>query len=105
MTDKEKIELIRINTDEREGESDYTDEQLLIMLKANDGSVNLVSYRICMLKSQDDTITLGPISIKTDSKYWNQLADMYYRQYDDEVKNNSENTGKTIYMLRADEQL
>lgn len=105
MSLDEEIKLVRINTQEPKEDSDYTDEEIGLMLKANNHSVNFVSYRICMLKSRDDSVTLGPISVKSNSEYWLNLAEMYLQLHQQEQNEdaNNKNRGGTIYMQRADE--
>lgn len=105
MTPQEKVAVIRLNTDEPVGESCYSNEDLLALLKANNDSVNFVSYQLCLKKSRDDSITLGPISIKTDPDYWLNLAQMFLQLHQQEQieDENNRNRGGTQFMQRADE--
>ena len=97
------IELVKINVDNANSASPLTDEQISALLDKHE-SVAYVSYKICLLKTRNDTVTLGPISLKGDADYWKQMAQFYYDEYKKEqqeadIKSSS---GSTILMRRAD---
>ena len=102
MTTKEQIDLVKANT---AGISStvITDEQVEALLNAH-GSVAYVSYKICLLKSSNDAISLGPISLKSNADYWKNLADFYLAEYEKEKQAELEkaSSGSTIFMKRAD---
>lgn len=97
------IELVKINVDNTNSASPLTDEQISALLDKHQ-SVAYVSYKICLLKTRNDTITLGPIRLKGDADYWQHMAQFYYNEYRKEqqeadIKSSS---GSTILMRRAD---
>ena len=102
MAIKEQIDLVKANT---AGVSStiITDEQVEALLDAHD-SVAYVSYKICLLKSSNDAISLGPISLKSNADYWKNLADLYLAEYEREKQAELEkaSSGSTIFVQRAD---
>lgn len=102
MATKEQIDLVKANT---AGISStvITDEQVEALLNAH-GSVAYVSYKICLLKSSNDAISLGPISLKSNADYWKNLADLYLAEYEREKQAELEkaSSGSTIFVQRAD---
>ena len=102
MTTKEQIDLVKANT---AGISStvITDMQVEALLNAH-GSVAYVSYKICLLKSSNDAISLGPISLKSNADYWENLADLYLAEYEREKQAELEkaSSGSTIFVQRAD---
>ena len=102
MTTKEQIDLVKANT---AGISStvITDEQVEALLNAH-GSVAYVSYKICLLKSSNDAVTLGPISLKSNADYWKNLANFFLAEWEREKQDELEKagSGSTIFMQRAD---
>ena len=102
MATKEQIELVKANTAGNSATS-ITDEQISALLDAH-GSVAYVSYKICLLKSSNDAVSLGPISLKSNADYWKNLANLYLAEYEQEKQAELEkaSSGSTIFMQRAD---
>lgn len=102
MATQEQINEVKLNTQESEFPM-YTDEEIGALIDST-GSVNAASYRICLLKSMDDAVTLGPISLSSNKDYWLKLAE-YFRVLWEEEKNKaiSGGEGGTFTFQRADE--
>lgn len=103
MAKEADIELVKINTDNANAVFPLTDEQISALLDKH-GSVAYVSYKICLLKTRNDTVKLGPISLQGDANYWKQLAQFYYDEYKQEqqAQEIEKSSGSTIFMRRAD---
>ena len=102
MATKEQIELVKANT-AGVSATTFTDEQIDALLNAHE-SVAYVSYKICLLKSSNDAVSLGPISLKSNADYWKNLANLYLAEYEQEKQAALEKagSGSTIFMQRAD---
>lgn len=102
MAEQAPIDLVKINTSGVSSVS-FTDEQIGALLDAH-GSVAYVSYKICLQKSSNDAVTLGPISLKSNADYWKNLAQLYWNEYQLEQQDNAQKagSGSTIFMQRAD---
>lgn len=97
------IELVKINIDNDNSPSPMNDQSISALLDKHK-SVAYVSYMICLMKTRNDAVTLGPISLKGDADYWKQMAQFYYDQYKQEQQERelSSSEGSTILMRRAD---
>lgn len=81
----------------------FTDDQLNNMMQNYD-NLNQMLYVACMMKAKVDKIKIGPIEIESNADMWNRLAQMYYAQYQNDLKEEGKTkslTGKI--MRRADE--
>lgn len=103
MAAQTDIDLVKINIDNDNSPSPMTDQNISALLDKHK-SVAYVSYMICLMKTRNDVVTLGPISLKGDADYWNQMAQFYYDQYKQEQMeaDDKSNSGSTILMKRAD---
>lgn len=103
MAAQTDIDLVKINIDNDNSPSPMTDQSISALLDKHK-SVAYVSYMICLMKTRNDVVTLGPISLKGDADYWKQMAQFYYDQYKQEQTEADEksNAGSTILMKRAD---
>lgn len=53
----------------------------LTMLATTYDNIYQACYVGALMKAQTEDITVGPISIKSDSNFWKNLADSFYRQW------------------------
>lgn len=65
-------------------------------------NINQAAYEGCMLKSADDSVSLGPINTPNNSAYWLRLAKKYYRQWMNDTKK-ERGSGGYYSARRADE--
>ena len=102
MATKEQIELVKANTAGTSSVT-FTDEQVSALLDAH-GSVPYVCYKICLQRASNDAVTLGPISLKSNADYWKNLAELYWREYQEEQQDSAlkASGGSTFFMKRAD---
>lgn len=103
MAAQADIDLVKINIDNDNAPSPMADTSISALLDKHK-SVAYVSYMICLMKTRNDAVTLGPITLKGDADYWKQMAQFYYNQYRQEQIEADEksNSGSTILMKRAD---
>ena len=80
MAKEADIELVKINTDNVNSVNPLTDEQISALLDQHK-SVAYVSYKICLLNTRNDAVTLGPIHLKGDADYWKSMAQLFYDEY------------------------
>lgn len=102
MASQTAIDLVKANTLESKYPM-FSDEEIAVMLDASKDSVSFTSYKIALLKSDSPSVSLGPLTIENNGKFWQGLAELYYRAYQQELNEASESNGGTIYMRRADE--
>lgn len=102
MATKEQIELVKANTAGNSATS-ITDEQISALLDAH-GSVSYVSYKICLLRSSNDAVSIGPISLKGNEDYWKRMAQLYLDEYNKEKADAELEAfgGSTFFLTRAD---
>lgn len=66
------VEQLKFNLQEKQ--FPYFDEDELLMLLEEFPDVNQASYEGCLIKAQDDSVSLGPINTPSNQKYWLQRA-------------------------------
>jgi|GEM_PF-5037346 len=67
------INLLKFNLQEKQFPY-FDDDELDLLLEIANGNVSLASYKGCLLKAQNDAISLGPIDIVSNEKYWLRRA-------------------------------
>lgn len=56
----------------------FSEEELAYHLEQSGGDVRLAAYHLCLLKAEDDSITLpGGLSLPNNRAYWLSLAKRY----------------------------
>nr|DAM53174.1 MAG TPA: hypothetical protein [Caudoviricetes sp.] len=103
MLREAEIQLVKTNLSGGTSPNEYTDEQISALLDRHK-SVAYVSYKLCLLNSQNDVVTLGPIKLNSDADYWKRMSQLFYNEYLEEQQNEQlkSSTGSTILMKRAD---
>lgn len=103
MAEKADIDLVAENIGNYDSPNAYSREYISALLDHHK-SVAYVSYKLCLLKTRNDVVTLGPISLKGDADYWKQMAQFFYDEYraEQQEQDLSSSTGSTILMKRAD---
>ena len=103
MAEKADIDLVVENIGNYDSPNPYTREYISALLDHHK-SVAYVSYKLCLLKTRNDAVTLGPISLKGDADYWKRMAQLFYDEYRAEQQEQelSASEGSTILMKRAD---
>lgn len=103
MVEQADIDLVVENIGNNNSPNPYPQEYISALLDRHK-SVAYVSYKLCLLKTRNDVVTLGPISLKGDADYWKQLAQFFYDEYKAEQQEQdlSSSSGSTILMKRAD---
>lgn len=103
MAKEADIELVKINTDNVNSVNPLTDEQISALLDQHK-SVAYVSYKICLLNTRNDVVTLGPIKLQGNADYWKSMAQLFYDEYkrEQEEAELKASAGSTILMRRAD---
>lgn len=100
MTDMERLKF-----NLQETNFPYFSEEDLDGLLKMYPNINQASYEGCMLKSSDDSVSLGPISTPNNSAYWVRLAKKYFKAWQQDIKNQRIAAGGGNFtMLRSDEQ-
>lgn len=102
MASQTDIEVVKINVLE-DKYPQFTDAQIGAMLDANKGSIPYVSYKIAILKSDNQAVSIGPISLENNTKFWEGLANVFLAEYEEAKRADAESYGGTLYMKRADE--
>lgn len=69
------LQLLKFNLQERQ--FPYFDDSELEMLLEQYGDVKSASYHGCMMKAQDDSLKLGPITTSSNKEYWQNLAKQF----------------------------
>lgn len=100
FNDLSKLEMLKFNLQE-ETYPYFTDKQLRLLLSQY-GSVRRASYEGCLIKSRDDSVSLGPINTVSNEKYWLRMAKRFSSYKDDYSTNGSRNKRRKS-MRRADE--
>lgn len=103
MAEKADIELVAENIGNYDSPTPYSLEYISALLDRHK-SVAYVSYKLCLLKTRNDAVTLGPITLKGDAEYWKNMAKLFYDEYRAEQQDQelSASEGSTILMKRAD---
>lgn len=103
MVEQADIDLVVENIGNNNSPNPYPQEYISALLDRHK-SVAYVSYKLCLLKTRNDVVTLGPISLKGDADYWKQMAQFFYDEYKAEQQEQdlSSSSGSTILMKRAD---
>nr|DAV58012.1 MAG TPA: hypothetical protein [Caudoviricetes sp.] len=103
MAEKADIELVAENIGNYDSPTPYSLEYISALLDRHK-SVAYVSYKLCLLKTRNDAVTLGPITLKGDAEYWKNMAKLFYDEYRAEQQEQelSASEGSTILMKRAD---
>lgn len=103
MAEQADIDLVKANIGNYDSPNPYPEEHISALLDHHK-SVAYVSYKLCLLKTRNDVVTLGPISLKGDADYWKQMAQFFYDEYKAEQQEQdlSSSSGSTILMKRAD---
>nr|DAR87157.1 MAG TPA: hypothetical protein [Caudoviricetes sp.]DAW81771.1 MAG TPA: hypothetical protein [Caudoviricetes sp.]DAX68257.1 MAG TPA: hypothetical protein [Caudoviricetes sp.] len=103
MANQADIDLVKANIGNHDSPNPYPEEYISALLDHHK-SVAYVSYKLCLLKTRNDVVTLGPISLKGDADYWKQMAQFFYDEYKAEQQEQdlSSSSGSTILMKRAD---
>lgn len=103
MANQADIDLVKANIGNDNSPNPYPEEYISALLDRHK-SVAYVSYKLCLLKTRNDVVTLGPISLKGDADYWKQMAQFFYDEYKAEQQEQdlSSSSGSTILMKRAD---
>lgn len=103
MAEKADIELVAENIGNYDSPTPYSHEYISALLDRHK-SVAYVSYKLCLLKTRNDAVTLGPITLKGDAEYWKNMAKLFYDEYRAEQQEQelSASEGSTILMKRAD---
>lgn len=103
MANQADIDLVKANIGNYDSPNPYSEEYISALLDHHK-SVAYVSYKLCLLKTRNDVVTLGPISLKGDADYWKQMAQFFYDEYKAEQQEQdlSSSSGSTILMKRAD---
>lgn len=83
------IEKLKFNLQEKSYPY-FSDEELTYLLEEHK-TVRKASYEGCLIKAQDDSVSLGPINTVSNRSYWLMRAKQF----------RSNNTGKVV--TRADE--
>lgn len=85
-------------------EGDYSQLEYLLSLYPN---VFQSAYEGCMIKSSNDSVSLGPINTPSNREYWLGRATHFYRCWQDDINkpiNNGRHTkSQGNYWSRADE--
>lgn len=56
----------------------FTDEELAYYFKMFNEDLNLTTYKLALMKAEDDSITLpGGLSLPNNSAQWKRIAAMY----------------------------
>ena len=56
----------------------FTDEELVYYFNLYDKDLDLTTYHLCILKAEDDSISLpGGLELANNSQYWLRLAKKY----------------------------
>ena len=56
----------------------FTDEELAYYLEMFNNDLNLTTYKLALMKAEDDSITLpGGLSLPNNSSQWKRIAAMY----------------------------
>jgi hypothetical protein len=103
MAEKADIDLVMENIGNTQSPNPYPETYISALLDRHK-SVAYVSYKLCLLKTRNDAVTLGPITLKGDAEYWKNMARFFYDEYKAEQQEQdlSASTGSTILMKRAD---
>lgn len=103
MAEQADIDLVIGNIDNNNSQNPYPQEYISALLDRHK-SVAYVSYKLCLLKTRNDVVTLGPISLKGDADYWKNMAKLFYDEYraEQQERELSSSEGSTILMRRAD---
>ena len=103
MANQADIDLVKANIGNYDSPNPYPEEYIYALLDHHK-SVAYVSYKLCLLKTRNDVVTLGPISLKGDADYWKQMAQFFYDEYkvEQQEQDLSSSSGSTILMKRAD---
>lgn len=73
----------------------FSDATLTSMCNLYD-SINELCYVACTMKAKVDSITVGPITIPSNSEMWNNLANVFYKKYIKESKRVISYSGYTV---------
>lgn len=102
MASSNAIAVVKVNILESKFPT-FTDVEIGLALDAHNQSVAYVSYKLALLKADSQAVSIGPISLENNAKYWQNLASMYLEEFNREQRENAESYGGTVYMKRADE--
>lgn len=96
----------------QESNFEYFDAPELMILYTSYDNIYQCAYEGCLLKAQDDSVSLGILNTPTNENYWIRLA-MHYKlkweqgfDIDEEgthIKPQTNNNGGRIVWRRADE--
>lgn len=94
----------------QESNFEYFDEADLMILYTSYPNIYQCAFEGCMLKAQDDSVSLGILNTPTNENYWIRLAKHYklkwqsgYDMQEDGTHVQPESTSNTITWRRADE--
>lgn len=68
----------------------FEDTELDILLEQAGNDVKLASYNGCIIKAQNDAISLGPIDIVSNEKYWLRRARQFIPNHTGSMKRGDE---------------
>lgn len=94
----DSFDMLKFNLQEEK--YPYFSEDELETLLETYPDVNQATYEGCLIKSADDSVKLGPITIPDNSKYWLTRAAHFRQKYLQSVRSKSPG----VSMGRADEQ-
>lgn len=86
MADYTPIQILSFNLQEKSSPF-FDEEDLQLLLDKNGGDINKASYEGCLLKSQNDSISLSGIDIPDNENYWLRLAKKFQDDIDEPIKN------------------
>lgn len=82
----------------------FSDDDLRTLLTAYP-NINQASYEGCLIKSHNDSVSLGPINTPNNEQYWLRRANHFKALWNRDKQNEQRtSTGGGISWQRADEQ-
>lgn len=71
------LRQLKINLRESEEAPYFTDEELMYYYKQFNKDIRLTTYKLLIIKSENNAIRFNGSNMEDDSKYWLRMASMY----------------------------
>lgn len=80
----------------------FSDDDLNTLLSMYP-NINQASYEGCLIKSSDDSVSLGPINTPSNEQYWIRRANHFKALWNKDQRSEKNATGGGLSWKRADE--
>lgn len=101
MAEITALEQLKFNL--QETQFPYFSESDLQTLLAMYPNINQASYEGCLIKSSNDSVSLGPINTPNNEQYWIRRANHFKSLWIQDQREDRRKAGGTLSWKRADE--